>query len=277
MPRISINDGSLYYERHGAGFPVLMISGLGGLASFWHEQVAAFAKRYDVITHDSRGVGESDPIRGGYTVDRMAGDVIALMDRLEIERAHLLGHSTGGAIAQTLAVEHPGRVASIVLSATWTKPDAYFRRMYALRKEVLQRLGPSSYVQATTLFLYPSWWIAKNNEKLRHVEAQNLANFPPLDIAMSRIDAILAFDRTQSLSRIRTPTLVVGAEDDIVTPAYFSEELARLIRGAEVKIFPRGGHWFPHVLAREFNQAVLPFLNSHTPGSHAEAISAAVP
>ncbi|MBV8776799.1 MAG: alpha/beta fold hydrolase [Alphaproteobacteria bacterium] len=267
MPRISINDGSLYYERHGAGFPVLMISGLGGLASFWHEQVAVFSRRYEVITHDSRGVGESDPIRGGYTVDRMAGHVIALMDRLEIERAHLMGHSTGGAIAQTLAAEHPNRVASIVLSATWTKPDAYFRRMYALRKEVLQRGGPASYVAASTLFLYPSWWIAKNNEKLRHMEAQSLANFPPLDIAVSRIDAILAFDRTASLAKIRTPTLVVGAEDDIVTPAYFSEELARLIRGAEVKIFPRGGHWFPQVLVREFNQAVLPFLNSHTPGS----------
>ena len=266
MPRISIGDGSLYYERHGAGFPVLMISGLGGLASFWQEQVAAFSRRYDCITHDSRGVGESDPIRGGYTVDRMAGDVIALMDRLEIERAHLMGHSTGGAIAQTLAIEHPDRVASIVLSACWTKPDAYFRRMYGLRKEVLQRLGAGQYVQTSTLFLYPSWWIAKNNEKLRHVEAQSLANFPQLDIAMSRIDAILAFDRTAGLAKIRTPTLVIGAEDDIVTPAYFSEELARLIRGAEVKIFPRGGHWFPHVLAREFNQAVLPFLNSHTPG-----------
>ena len=56
MPRISINDGSLYYERHGSGFPVMMISGLGGLASFWNEQVAAFSKRYDCITHDSRGV-----------------------------------------------------------------------------------------------------------------------------------------------------------------------------------------------------------------------------
>jgi aminoacrylate hydrolase len=97
------------------------------------------------------------------------------------------------------------------------------------------------------------------------MEAQNLANFPPHEIAMSRIDAILAFDRSASLSKIRTPTLVVGAEDDIVTPPYFSEELARLIRGAEVKLFPRGGHWFPHVMAREFNQAVLPFLNSHTP------------
>jgi aminoacrylate hydrolase len=242
-----------------------MISGLGGLASFWQEQVAAFSKRYDVITHDSRGVGESDPIRGGYTVDRMAGDVIALMDRLEIERAHLLGHSTGGAIAQTLAVEHPNRVASIVLSATWTKPDAYFRRLFALRKDILLRLGPSAYVQANTLYLYPGAWIARNNEKLRQAEAQNLAVFPPTEIAASRIDAILAFDRTEMLGRIKTPTLVVGAEDDLVTPVYFSEELARLIPAAEVKIFPSGGHAFPQVRAREFNQAVLPFLASHTP------------
>src|SRR4029077_16785315 len=101
MPRISIGDGSLYYERHGAGFPVLMVSGLGGLAAFWPEQVAALSKRYEVITHDSRGVGESDPIRGGYTVDRMAGDVIALMDRLEIEKGHLPGPSTRGGGAPT--------------------------------------------------------------------------------------------------------------------------------------------------------------------------------
>src|SRR5271169_4168753 len=265
MPRISIGDGSLHYERHGAGFPVMMISGLGGLASFWHEQVASFSRRYEVITHDSRGVGESDPIRGGYTVDRMAGDAIALMDRLEIERAHVLGHSTGGAIAQTLAVEHPKRLASIVLSGTWTKPDPYFRRMYGLRKEVLQRLGASSYVQATTLFLYPPWWIAKNNERLRQTEAQNLAVFAPVEIVSARIDAMLAFDRTRGLSRIKSPTLVIGAEDDIITPAYFSEELARLIPGAEVKIFPRGGHYFNQVRAREFNNAVLPFLVSHTP------------
>jgi aminoacrylate hydrolase len=265
MPRIPIGEGSLYYERHGVGFPVLFISGLAGFASFWHDQVAAFGKNFDVITHDHRGIGQSDPSRVGFTVDRMSADVIALMDALEIERAHVVGHSTGGAIAQILAIEHRNRLASVVLSATWTKPDAYFRRMFGLRKDILLRLGPSAYVQANTLFLYPSWWVARNNERLRQAEAQHLAVFPPIDIAASRIDAILAFDRTESLGRIKTPTLVVGAEDDIVTPAYFSEELARLIPGAEIKIFPRGGHAFNQVRAREFNQAVLPFLASHTP------------
>jgi len=265
MPQIQVGDGALYYERQGVGFPVLFVSGLTGFASFWQDQVAAFAKTFDVITHDQRGIGQSDLTRSGFTVDRMAADVIGLMDALEIERAHIVGHSTGGAMAQILAIEHPKRVASIVLSATWTKPDAYLRRMFGLRKDILLRLGPSAYVQATTLYLYPSWWVSRNNERLRQWEAQTLAIFPPTEIAASRIDAILAFDRTEQLGHIKTPTLVVGAEDDIVTPAYFSEELARLIPAAEIKIFPRGGHAFTRVRAREFNQAVLPFLASHTP------------
>ena len=121
-------------------------------------------------------------------------------------------------------------------------------------------------MQANSLLLYPGWYVARNNERLRQMEAQTLAVFPPTEVAASRIDAVLAFDRTEQLARIKSPTLVVGAEDDIITPAYFSEELARLIPGAEIKIFPRGGHAFTQVRPREFSQAVLPFLASHTPG-----------
>lgn len=265
MPRIPIGDCSLYYERHGMGFPVLFVSGLGGFASFWHDQVAAFSRRFEVVTFDHRGFGQSDPSRIGYVVERLAEDVIALMNALGIERAHLVGHSTGGAMGQVLAIEHPHRFASIVLSATWTKADAYFRRLFSLRKEILQRLGPSTYLQESTLLLFPSWWIARNNEKLRQLEAQQLATFSSAETVASRIDAMLAFDRTGDLARIKLPTLVVGAEDDIVTPAYFAEELARLIPGAEIKIFPRGGHFLNQVRAREFNVAVLPFLVANTP------------
>ena len=106
---------------------------------------------------------------------------------------------------------------------------------------------------------------AHNNEKLRQLEAQYLSTFSSPEIVASRIDAILAFDRSAELGRIKTPSLVLGAQDDMVTPIYFSQELARLIPGAEVKIFPQGGHCFTQVAAREFNSAVLPFLKAHTP------------
>src|SRR3954466_15450084 len=140
MPRIVIGEGALYYERHGGGFPVMLVSGLSGFASFWADLVPSFAKSFDVVTHDHRGIGQSDLTRSGFTVDRMAADVIGLMDALEVEQAHIVGHSTGGAIARFRAIEQPKRVASIVLSASWTKPDAYFRRFFGLRKDILLRL-----------------------------------------------------------------------------------------------------------------------------------------
>jgi len=82
---------------------------------------------------------------------------------------------------------------------------------------------------------------------------------------LSRIDALLAYDRSADLPRIKTHTLVVAAEDDFVIPSYLSEELARLIPAAEAKFFPGGGHCFMQVNPREFNQAVLPFMTQHTP------------
>ena len=137
MPRISIGDCQLYVERHGAGFPVLFISGLNGLAAYWRDQVPGFSAKFDVLLHDHRGVGQSDHSRVAYTVERMAEDVLRLMDALGIARAHVIGHSTGGAIAQVLAIEHPNRLASVVIAASWTKADAYFRRLFALRKDIL--------------------------------------------------------------------------------------------------------------------------------------------
>jgi aminoacrylate hydrolase len=99
MPRISIGDCHLYYERYGAGFPVLFISGLSGHAAYWRDQVPSFAKTFEVVLHDHRGIGQSDHSRIAYTVERMAADVVQLMDALGIAKAHVVGHSTGGAIA----------------------------------------------------------------------------------------------------------------------------------------------------------------------------------
>jgi aminoacrylate hydrolase len=265
MPRISIGDCKLYYERQGAGFPVLFITGLAGHAGFWRDQIPSFARNFDVIAYDHRGVGQSDPKGTALVIEKLAADAIGLLDALDIEKAHIIGHSAGGAIAQVMMIEHPQRCASTVIAAGWTKPDAYFRRFFGLRKELLSRLGPSSYIQANTLFLYPAAYIAANNEKLRQVEAQALANSPAPETVAARIDAILAFDRSAELGNIRTPTLIVAAQDDLVTPAYFSEDLARRIPGAEAKFFAHGGHDFPLVVPREFHQAVLPFLQAHTP------------
>ena len=102
---------------------MLFVSGLAGFASFWQDQVPAFARRFEVITFDHRGIGQSDQARHGWSVERLAADVIGLMDALRIKRAHIVGHSTGGAIAQVLAIEHPARLASVDIYKT-RRPNA---------------------------------------------------------------------------------------------------------------------------------------------------------
>ena len=112
--------------------------GLSGVGSFWAPQVADFKRDFRVVIHDHRGTGQSTHSRITYSVEQMAADVLKLMDALGIDAAHFVGHSTGGAIGQILAIEHPRRLKSLVLSATWAGPDPYFRRVFESRKDVLQ-------------------------------------------------------------------------------------------------------------------------------------------
>ncbi len=261
MPLLKLADGEgLYYEVHGAGPPLALVSGLNGVGAFWSPHLAELGTRFTVVLHDHRGTGRSGPSRSGYSVEQMADDLVQLLDHLEIEKAHLVGHSTGGAIGQTLAIDRPERVRRLVLSATWTAADAYFQRLFGLRAEVLRALGPEAYLRASLLFMRPSAWIRDHEAALAAEEATMLAGFPPPEIMLARIEAILRFDRRAELGRIAAPTLVIGAEDDAVTPAYFSEELGRLIPGAETAILAGGGHFFPVTAAEEFRRLLLDFL-----------------
>src|SRR5690348_7181379 len=209
MPRVSIGDSRMYYERHGGGFPVLFVTGLSGYASFWRDQIPAFSRCYDVIVYDHRGVGQSDHVGVASSIDRLAADAIALIDQLGLKKIHIIGHSAGSAVAQILAIDHPERLASVVLAGAWTKPAAYFRRFFGLRKELPARPWPSPANQAHTPFPQPANCSAANNAHPRQLEAQWRANFPPLGMTARRIEAIMAFDRTADLGRFRAPTLVL--------------------------------------------------------------------
>ena len=112
MPKVTIADAEIYCETYGKGTPVLLVSGLGGVGNYWAPNIPAFSQKYQVVIHDHRGAGQSSRSLIRYSVDQMASDVLALMDKLGIDKAHLVGHSTGGAIGQTVAATHPERLIS---------------------------------------------------------------------------------------------------------------------------------------------------------------------
>jgi aminoacrylate hydrolase len=264
MPTVTVDEGEIYYETHGEGPPVLLVPGLGGLGSYWGPNIPAFSASQKVVIHDHRGLGRSSRSLIRYSVDQMTADLVAVMDDLGLDKAHLVGHSTGGAIGQTLAITQPERLLSLTIYASWTKSDPYFRRVFEARRTLLMQGGASAYVRSTPVFLYPDWWINDNIDLIESREKTAIPAFPPAEIAASRIDAIIAFDRTAGLGSITTPTLVICAKDDILTPPYFSRALAKAIPGAHFIELDRGGHCASDTNTAAFDAAVLDFIRAHS-------------
>lgn len=130
--------GVLHYEEQRAGEPAFLVSGLNGLAAPWQAVATMLARRFRVVTHDHLGLGGSGARSGSCSVDAIAADALALMDRRAVSRAHLVGHSLGGAVVQAISADHPERVARLVVYASWPGYDSYFDRvMSALLRDNL--------------------------------------------------------------------------------------------------------------------------------------------
>ena len=163
-------------------------------------------------------------------------------------------------MGQVLAIDYPERVDRLVLSATWAKTDAFFRRLFEMRAQTLRELGPAAYVKSSALVLNTPAWVRDHDTELAAAEARAEETIPDREIVLSRIAAIVAHDRRDRLQRVRAPTLALCARDDMVTPLYFTEELVRLIPQARAYVLPDGGHFFPNVHGAEFRKVLTSFL-----------------
>lgn len=257
---IPIDGGTLAYEAAGVGAPIVFITGLGGHGSYWKAQVLALSSDFQTVTFDHRGVGASAG-QPPYSIEQWAEDTLRLLDRLNIGQAHLVGHSTGGAIAQVLAAGHPDRIAALVLGGTWARPDARFRRLFEFRACVLRELGPEAYEELGLTLTLPARLPpeATTRPPARHT---------PPDVVLARIDALLAHDAGDRLRHIRAPTLIIAADDDVLVPRPLSEVIADEIKGSRLHAFARGGHHFPQTQAEAYNAMLREFFRVHATGDH---------
>lgn len=260
MPGIKINGIHTHYECVGRGPALVFVSGLGGTSGYWKPQIEAFSRYFSVITYDQRGAGQSDHPDEPYSIEILADDLQALIETLGFERPALIGHSTGGAIAQVLAAREPELLSAMVQYASWPRSDAHFNWCFRMRRALLEGAPLDEYVHGSALFLYPPDHIRANAEILSPALLKSVAHFPAPEIVLRRIDAIMAHDAMAQLSRIQIPTLVTCAEDDILTPPYQSRLLAESIPDAELNIVPRGGHSFSETQTEAFNRIALDFL-----------------
>ncbi|MEH6552306.1 MAG: alpha/beta fold hydrolase [Pseudomonadales bacterium] len=260
MPLIAVDDVEIYTEIHGSGPDLLLVAGLGGRHEFWAQQVPFLSQYFRVVVHDHRGVGRSTPDKVILGAEHMADDLIQLMDALDIEKAHLLGHSTGGAIGQHIALKAPERLDKLVLSSSWAGPAAYLIQLFNTRREVLINCGPAAYLTMGTYLGTPSWVLQDQIKSPRSFLEERLKAFPGIEVELSRLAAVQAHDLRSKVQNITHTTLAIGAKDDQITPFSFTQELAHIIPGAELFMLEHGGHFAPMSVSEQYNEKVLSFL-----------------
>ncbi len=271
MGTLNTEGISLYYEALGKPEhpPVLLLSGLGGVGQSWGPQIERFAERYHVLLPDQRGTGQSTRAQQGYTTEQLAADMAALVRHLELGPVHVVGSSTGGAIAQHMALDHPETVRSLVLSSTFARFDAFAQREFAVRRRIAAEWDRPAMFAAYALFLFCPRYTREHPERVA-AWIERAAGHPERpgdrDIALQRIDMIAAHDALARLREIRQPTLVLCGDLNLCTPLPLSEEIARAIPGAELVVLPDAGELIELEKPDHFFDAVRTFIAKH----HAE-------
>lgn len=263
MAFVRTADGCrIHYEVTGrrSAPPVLLIQGLGMDKHGWDLQRLVLSWRYRVIALDNRGAGRSDKPYGEYRLEQMASDAIAVLDDVGAERAHVVGASMGGAIAQVLAVFHPDRIRSLTLACTACRNQPWRTELlggWADRAEqnglgsmageaARWMIGPRSFRRIVPLL---GWLGPLGLGRPSHAFAAQVA-------AINAADDSLA-DR---LGTITVPTLVIVGNQDILTPRGDSEELAERIPTAELVVISGAAHGLMIEHASTFNKVLGDFL-----------------
>jgi pimeloyl-ACP methyl ester carboxylesterase len=245
-PRFARVDGvDIAYYVRGSGPPALFVMGLGGRAADWGDRfLDAMAAHLEVLTVDNRGTGASARPGTDWTLETMADEAVGVLDALGRPRAHVVGLSMGGMLAQLIALRHPARVDRLALvSSHGGGPGVVPPTPAAMAVLVADRSVPRAEVtrRAMATISAPGF-AARHPEAIEALVALAEAQPTPEVMFARQLAAILASDRMADLPRITAPTLVVhGTEDPLVPPAN-GVALARAIPGARLVELPGCGH-----------------------------------
>jgi len=241
-----------------------MIMGLSGNTDWWDPRlILDTSKRHKTVIFDNRGAGRSDKPKVAYTIKMFADDTAGLMDALKIERAHILGISMGGMIAQEFALNHPDRVEKLVLCST-TCGTSHSVQPSPQALEVL--MGPrkgmtdGEVVKKWIPLLFTEDFVKTNASYLSVVTQQALRAPITADAYQRQIGAILNFDTYERLPKINAVTLVMQGKKDIIVPPENARIIADRIPGAKLVYFENSGHALFSQEPEKVNMALLKFI-----------------
>ena len=248
MSIAKIKNIEIAYEDLGAGEPLILICGYSAVKETWGPIINGLSRHLRVITFDNRGVGGTTVPSKPYTLSDMAGDVIGLMDVLELQTAHIMGVSMGGLITQLLALDYPQRIKSIALGCTThggkKAISADKKVMQLLAKTADPAILPQDSLREKVKVLYSPEFIKKYNKVLDGIVSMGLQHYPTPQGAAGQMKALSYFNARERLVNIKCPALVLTGDQDQMMPPENSYLLASKIPDARLHIIKGAGHSF---------------------------------
>lgn len=236
---------TLRYLDVGQGTPVVLIHGLAGDYSAWLAQIEALQKDYRVIAFDNRGAGRSTQIDEPVSTADLADDTLALMDYLGVERAHVVGRSMGGAVAQHMAIKAPLRVLSLTLCASFARLDPLGRRVLSNMREALEwRMSWADHARHSVQNFVSAGFFNDYPERVAKIE-QLIGGETRLPACYSRQnEACQTHDTLADLPRIMQPTLIMAGDSDPICSLTATGMLSDGLPNARTEVFEKASHFF---------------------------------
>jgi len=258
MDTIHVNDIDIRHRLAGDGPWLLLSHSLGTDLSLWDDQLAALASRFRVLAFDTRGHGGSSAPPGAYDFATLTADVIGLMDVLGVDRAHVVGISMGGMIAQHLALAAPARVDRLVLASTTSRYPPEAKAIWQQRIEAVGAGGLEPLVVATLERWFTPPFRAARPDVMERIGG--LIRATPAAGYIGCCHAIANLATAAALPRIACPTLVIAGAEDVGTPSAMGREIAAAIPGARFESIAQASHLCNVEQAAIFNRLLLDFL-----------------
>jgi pimeloyl-ACP methyl ester carboxylesterase len=269
MPVAKVGDINMEYYVEGSGPPLLMIMGFGLQASAWGETFLTELRRhFRTIRFSNRGMGLTDKPDAEYTIRMMADDAAGLLEELRIDRAHVLGVSMGGMIAQELALNHPQQVQRLLLLCTTCGARGVQPEPEVVATMVVTPgLSPQDQIRKGWSVSVTPEFLEKGRDILEEACRGDFENPAPFYVLGRQAAAIMRFDTYERLPQIRAPTLVIHGDRDQLVPVQNARILHERIPNCALRIVPGAPHGFNLERPKEVAQAVIQFLSTSVPAS----------
>src|SRR6056297_1254875 len=265
MPKENINNVEIYYDlKEGKNETIAFLNGVAMNTTLWKNQIDYFKNNNQILLHDFRGQGQSSLKLNNFTFDQHVEDFYSLLEKLDIEKVHIVGVSYGAEVAMHFALKYPDKINTLTLGTAVSEVKPLLKAQIESWIMTAKTYNGKLFYKVMSPFVYSNYFYEENSkwlEKRAEKFGENVSK-DWLDAFVGLCNNFLSLDITDDLSKINIPTLIVSGKEDILKPPSYGKIINQNIKNSKFEIVDRAAHGLFAEKPAEFNQLIKNFIKN---------------